>query len=61
MLILTALTLAPVTVIAPLREVSVVIVVFLGATVLGEKDMWRRLSAALGVMIGAAATMLGRL
>jgi drug/metabolite transporter (DMT)-like permease len=61
MLILTALTLAPVTVVAPLREVSVVIVVFLGATLLGEKDMWRRLTAALGVMIGAAATVLGRL
>lgn len=53
MLILTALTLAPVTVIAPLREVSVVLVVFLG-----ERDMWRRLVCAFGVVLGAAGTLL---
>ncbi|NUT08743.1 MAG: EamA family transporter [Hamadaea sp.] len=60
MLILTALTVAPVTVIAPLREVSVVLVVFLGARLLGERDMWRRLVCAFGVVLGAAGTLLGR-
>lgn len=60
MLILTALTMAPVTMIAPLREVSVLLVVFLGAKFLGENDMWRRLTAALGVVIGAVGVTLGK-
>lgn len=60
MLVLTAFTMAPVTLIAPLREVSVLLVVFLGAKLLGEKDMWRRLLAALGVVLGAAGVTLGR-
>lgn len=60
MLILTALVIAPVTVIAPLREVSVLLVVFLGAKLLGERDMWRRLVCAFGVVLGAASTLLGR-
>jgi len=60
MLVLTAFKLAPVTLIAPLREVSVLLVVFLGAKLLGEKDMWRRLIAALGVVAGAAGVTLGR-
>lgn len=60
MLVLTALTMAPVTLIAPLREVSVLLVVFLGAKLLGEKDMWRRLIAALGVVVGAVGVTLGR-
>lgn len=59
-LVLTALTMAPVTLIAPLREVSVLLVVFLGAKLLGEHDMWRRLTAALGVVAGAVGVMLGR-
>jgi len=59
-LVLTALTMAPVTLIAPLREVSVVLVVFLGAKLLGEKHMWRRLLAALGVVAGAIGVTLGR-
>ncbi|GAA1631403.1 EamA family transporter [Catellatospora bangladeshensis] len=60
MLALTAMTMAPVTVVAPLREVSVLLVVFLGARLLGERDMWRRLLAALGVVAGAVAVTLGR-
>ncbi len=59
-LVLTALTMAPVTLIAPLREVSVLLVVFLGAKLLGEHDMWRRLTAALGVVLGAVGVTLGR-
>ncbi|MFC7243929.1 EamA family transporter [Catellatospora aurea] len=60
MLALTAMTMAPVTVVAPLREVSVLLVVFLGARFLGERDMWRRLIAALGVVVGAVGVTLGR-
>ncbi|WP_020521873.1 DMT family transporter [Catelliglobosispora koreensis] len=59
-LVLTALTMAPVTMIAPLREVSVLLVVFLGAKFLGEQDMWRRLTAALGVVLGAVGVTLGK-
>jgi uncharacterized membrane protein len=47
-------------VVAPLREVSVLLVVFLGARLLGERDMWRRLVAALGVVLGAVGVTLGR-
>ncbi|MBV1851648.1 EamA family transporter [Catellatospora tritici] len=60
MLALTAMTMAPVTVVAPLREVSVLLVVFLGARVLGEQDMWKRLAAALGVVAGAVGVTMGR-
>ncbi|HEX6683166.1 MAG TPA: EamA family transporter [Candidatus Limnocylindrales bacterium] len=60
MLVLTALTMAPVTLIAPLREVSVLLVVFLGAKLLGEKEMWQRLLAALGVVAGAVGVTIGR-
>lgn len=59
-LVLFALTMAPVTLIAPLREVSVLLVVFLGAKLLGEQDMWRRLVAAMGVVAGAVGVTLGR-
>ena len=58
-LILVALTRAPVTVVAPARETSIVVATLLGATVLAEGDRRRRVAAAVGVVAGIAALSLG--
>jgi drug/metabolite transporter (DMT)-like permease len=51
LLVLIAFTMAPVTVVAPAREVSVLIAVVLGGRLLAEGDLPRRLLAA-GVILG---------
>jgi drug/metabolite transporter (DMT)-like permease len=53
-LVLFALTRAPVSVVAPGREASIVIASLLGARVLGEGDPARRASAALAILAGIA-------
>ena len=51
-LVLTAITIAPVALVAPLREVSVVMVSLFGAFVLREGTPGRRLAASAAVVGG---------
>jgi drug/metabolite transporter (DMT)-like permease len=53
-LVLVALSFAPVSFVAPTRELSIVVAVALGARVLGEVDVRRRLVAAGAVVAGVA-------
>jgi drug/metabolite transporter (DMT)-like permease len=53
-LVLVALTLAPVSVVAPGREASIVIASLLGTRLLGEGDPTRRASAAIAILGGIA-------
>jgi drug/metabolite transporter (DMT)-like permease len=53
-LVLFALRLAPVSLVAPAREVSIVIGALLGSIVLGEQAGGRRVPAAIGVVGGIA-------
>jgi drug/metabolite transporter (DMT)-like permease len=55
---LWAMTLAPVAVVAALREVSVVFAALMGALFLKESFGWRRLAGAVGVAVGVAALRL---
>jgi drug/metabolite transporter (DMT)-like permease len=58
-LVLVALTLAPVSLVAPGREASIVIASVLGARVLGEGDGRRRLVAAAVILAGIACLAAG--
>jgi drug/metabolite transporter (DMT)-like permease len=58
-LVLVALTLAPVSVVAPGREASIVIASLLGTHVLGEGDPARRAAAAVAILGGIACLALG--
>ncbi|MGH8018061.1 MAG: EamA family transporter [Opitutaceae bacterium] len=51
-LTLTAMSFTAVSYVAPAREVSMLFGAFLGARVLGEKDLRRRILAAAGMAIG---------
>lgn len=51
-LILVAFTLAPVVVVAPAREVSIVFGVLVGANSLGEGQAVRRTTAAVAILAG---------
>jgi drug/metabolite transporter (DMT)-like permease len=57
-LVLVALTLAPVSVVAPGREASIVIVSLLGTRLLGEGDPTRRALAAVAILGGIACLAL---
>lgn len=59
LLVLIALTLAPVTAVAPLREVNVLLGVVFGVRLLSEGHLTRRLTGAAAVVAGAAAIALG--
>ena len=59
MLVLAALTLAPVSYVAPAREVSILIGAFMGARLLGEQDTTRRLTGAAAIVLGIFALALG--
>jgi drug/metabolite transporter (DMT)-like permease len=59
-LVLYAMTLAPVSRVAPARELSMLIATLFGARLLGEPDMWRRLAGAALIAAGVAALSLGR-
>jgi drug/metabolite transporter (DMT)-like permease len=54
-LVLFALTRAPVSLVAPVRESSVVLGALLGARVLGEGHLGRRIVAASAIAVGIAA------
>jgi len=51
-LVLTAIQIAPVALVAPLREVSVVLVSLFGVIVLRESRPWWRIAASLVVVLG---------
>lgn len=57
-LVLTAVTLAPVSLVAPMREVSVVLVSLFGAFVLREGRPWARLAAS-GVVVAGIVLLAG--
>jgi drug/metabolite transporter (DMT)-like permease len=58
-LILYALARAPVSYVAPARESSIVVGTLLGALVLHEKDMGRRLAAAAAILLGVIVLAVG--
>ena len=57
-IVLWAMTLAPIAVVAALREVSVVFAALMGTLFLKESFGWRRLAGAVGVAVGVAALRL---
>lgn len=59
LLVLEAFRLAPVSSVAPAREVSILIGAVLGARLLGEGDAARRLLSAAGMALGVALLTLG--
>jgi drug/metabolite transporter (DMT)-like permease len=59
MMVLAALTLAPVSYVAPVREVSILIGAVMGARLLGEADAPRRLLGAAAIVAGVFALALG--
>ena len=58
-LVLQAMTIAPVGHVAPARELSMLIGTWFGARVLEEGASWRRLFAAVLIVAGVAALALG--
>ncbi len=58
-LVLYAMTLAPVSYVAPAREVSILVAALLGAHALKEGDVARRMAAAVGMVLGISALVLG--
>jgi drug/metabolite transporter (DMT)-like permease len=57
-LVLTALQVAPVSYVAPVREISVLIAVLMGVFLLKEGELRRRLSAAAVIVVGVVAIAL---
>jgi drug/metabolite transporter (DMT)-like permease len=53
-LVLQAMTIAPVSLVAPAREVSMLIAAFLGAKLLSEGELLRRLAGAALIALGVA-------
>jgi drug/metabolite transporter (DMT)-like permease len=58
-LVLTALVFTPVSYVAPAREVSVLIAVLMGARLLSEGDLPRRMLAAGAMVVGVTALATG--
>jgi len=58
-LVLAALTLAPVAYVAPAREISILFAALLGLRLLGERDAPRRLAGATAIVAGIFALALG--
>ena len=58
-LVLTAIRIAPVSAVAPAREISIVIGAFFGAKLLSESDGRRRLVAATVMAAGVIALVIG--
>jgi uncharacterized membrane protein len=59
MLVLTALTFSPVSYIAPVREISILIGAVMGTLLLSEGDVQRRWLAAGVMVLGVVALALG--
>jgi uncharacterized membrane protein len=58
-MVLTALITAPVSYIAPAREVSILIGAVMGSRLLAERDAMRRLPAAAAIVAGVIALAAG--
>jgi drug/metabolite transporter (DMT)-like permease len=58
-LVLTAMVFTPVSLVAPAREVSILIAALMGAHFLREGDIARRVVAAAGMVLGIAGLTLG--
>jgi uncharacterized membrane protein len=58
-LVLAALTIAPVSYVAPAREISILFGALLGLRLLGESDARRRLVGATAIVGGVFALALG--
>ena len=58
-LVLTALVFTPVSYVAPAREVSILIGVLMGASLLSESNLSQRLFAAGAMVVGIVALALG--
>ena len=58
-LVLTAMVFTPVSLVAPAREVSILFAAFMGAHLLREGDVGRRVVAAIGMVLGIAGLALG--
>jgi drug/metabolite transporter (DMT)-like permease len=58
-LVLTAMVFTPVSLVAPAREVSILIAALMGAHFLREGDIARRVVAAVGMVLGIAGLTLG--
>jgi uncharacterized membrane protein len=58
-LVLFAMQLAPVSLVAPAREMSMLFAALLGGTLLREKDMTARIGGALCIALGVAALVRG--
>ncbi len=58
-LVLTAMVFTPVSLVAPAREVSILFAALMGAHLLREGDLGRRLAAAVGMVLGIAGLALG--
>ncbi len=59
LLVLTAMITTPVSYVAPARELSILIGAFMGARLLSEGDMRRRMVAASAIVAGVVALALG--
>lgn len=58
-MVLAALTLAPVSYVAPARELSILIGALLGLRLLGESHPVRRMTGATGIVLGIVALAVG--
>jgi drug/metabolite transporter (DMT)-like permease len=58
-LILVALTFSAVSLVAPAREVSVLVGILVGRRLLGEQDLGRRLAAGAAIVAGILAIAVG--
>lgn len=58
-LVLSAMKLSPLSYVAPVREISILLGAYLGAKFLKEADSRRRLWATLGMVVGVIALALG--
>ena len=58
-LVLTAMVFTPVSLVAPAREVSILFAALMGAHLLKEGDLARRIVAAVGMVLGIAGLALG--
>jgi uncharacterized membrane protein len=59
LLVLTAMVFTPVSLVAPAREVSILFAALMGAHLLREGDVARRVAAAIGMALGIAGLALG--
>ena len=58
-LVLTAMVFTPVSLVAPAREVSILFAALMGAHLLKEGDLTRRVVAAIGMVLGISGLALG--